>query len=84
MLQLLVHEVLLRVVHGIRVHGHVVHDLAEQLEVGVVLVANVLDDGVQQIQDDSHIAMVFPQLAHEIGNVGFHGFLPSVFWPDGA
>ena len=70
-----VENILLGVMHGIRVGRHVAHDVVNQLVVGTLPVPNVVDLPTQQVQHDRHVAMIFAQIVEQVCQ--HYGHLPS-------
>ena len=61
-----IEQVFLRVMYGIGVDGHVAHDVMDQLVVGPLSVAYVLNLLAKQVQHDRHIAVVCTKIVKKV------------------
>ena len=65
-----VDQVFPRMMHGVRVHVHVAHDVLHALKVGrVVLMGDMIDLFLKKIQQDSHVAVILTELGENPGSV---------------
>ena len=79
-LQLGIDTIFLRMMHGIRVHGHVMHDVVQQFEVGVFAVEQAIRFQFQQVEQEAHVLVVLAKFCQYFGNVIFHGGQLVIGW----
>ena len=74
-----VNEVFTRVVDGIRIDRHVVHDVVKEIHVGLSLVRDVPAFVFQQVQQSSEVSVILAQFVEDPGELDTHSKSTSFY-----